>query len=103
MDDAKVIAQIQIRFRSLGATDERLRRQWAAKQSREIGWGGISAVAKAFGMSRTTITVGIRELALPAMERAIEVNRIRRPGGGRKALTQTNPGVRQLLLRFNDY
>ncbi len=73
--------------------DERLWRQWAAAEARDVGWGGITAVARATGMSRTTITAGLRELTLPEEERAMEVSRVRRPGGGRKSLTETDAGL----------
>jgi len=98
MQDAQVIARIRTKYRSLGPEmDERLQRQWAAAEAREVGWGGISAVSQATGMSRTTITAGLRELTLPEEERVIEANRIRRPGGGRKSLTQTDPGLLAVL------
>jgi hypothetical protein len=98
MQDAQVIERIQTKYRSLGPEmDERLRRQWAAAEAHEVGWGGISAVSAATGMSRTTIMGGLRELALPEKERVIEANRIRRPGGGRKSLTETDPGLLAVL------
>ena len=98
MQDAQVVARIRSKYRSLSPEmDERLRRQWAAAESREIGWGGISAVSQATGMSRTTITAGVRELALSEKERVIEANRIRRPGGGRKSLRETDPGLIAVL------
>lgn len=98
MQDAEVIARIRNKYRSLEPEmDERLRRQWAATESREVGWGGISTVSQATGMSRTTITTGLRELALSEKERVIEANRIRRPGGGRKSLRETDPGLLAVL------
>jgi hypothetical protein len=98
MQDAQVIERIQTKYRSLGPEmDERLRRQWAAAEAQEVGWGGISAVSEATGMSRTTIMGGLRELALPEEERVIEANRIRRPGGGRKSLTESDPGLLAVL------
>jgi len=94
MQDAQVITGIQTKYRALKPEmDERLRRQWAAAEARELGWGGTTAVAQAIGMSRTTVTAGLRELALPEAERALEASRVRRPGGGRKALTETDPGL----------
>jgi hypothetical protein len=94
MQDAQVVARIQTKYRSLEPEmDERLRRQWAAAEARDVGWGGITAVAEATGISRTTITAGLRELTLPEEERAMEVSRIRRPGGGRKSLTETDAGL----------
>jgi hypothetical protein len=50
--------------------DERRRRQWAAAEARELGRGGVTAVARATGLSRTTITAGLRELKLPSRRRA---------------------------------
>jgi hypothetical protein len=73
--------------------DERLRRQWAAAEARELGRGGVTAVARATGMSRTTITVGCRELARPLRQREREVGRVRRSGGGRRPLAQTDPDL----------
>jgi hypothetical protein len=68
--------------------DERARRLWAATEARAIGWGGISQVAEATGLSRITIKAGLTELDLPAAsaEREAARHRVRRPGGGRKAL-----------------
>jgi hypothetical protein len=73
--------------------DERLRRQWAASEARELGWGGVTTVASATGLSRTTITAGLRELRQPAGIRAANLDRVRRPGGGRKRLTETDAGL----------
>jgi hypothetical protein len=67
------------------------RRQWAAAEAREAGWGGVSLVARATGLSRPTILAGLRELRLPAKARAAAAQRIRRPGGGRRAVTVTDP------------
>ena len=72
--------------------DERRRRQWAAAEARELGWGGVTAVAQATGLSRTTINAGKGELAQPPKQRAVEAMRVRRPGGGRRPLTETDPG-----------
>ncbi len=71
--------------------DERARRQWAAAEARDLGWGGVSALALATGLSRTTIIAGLRELALPAKQRAAEADRVRRPGGGRHLLVESDP------------
>jgi len=70
-----------------------MKRQWAAAESRDLGWGGVTAVAQATGLSRTTITAGLRELDLPARQRAAEAARVRRPGGGRHCLPQTDAGL----------
>lgn len=94
MQDAQVIARIRDKFQSLQPEmDERLRRQWAATEARDLGWGGVTTLTQATGLSRTTITAGLRELDLPDQQRAAEANRIRRPGGGRRPLTASDPGL----------
>jgi hypothetical protein len=73
--------------------DERLHRLWAASEALALGWGGITLVAQATGLSQTTIRAGIAELKDPqplAGEGTHEASRIRRRGGGRKPLTQTD-------------
>jgi len=98
MRDAKLIARIRRKFRALEPEfDERRRRQWAAAEASDLGRGGVTAVAQATGLSRTTITAGTDELALPAKQRAAEASRVRRPGGGRRRLTQTDPGLLEAL------
>jgi hypothetical protein len=94
MATAQVIQSIRREFRALKpGMDERLRRQWAAAEARELGRGGITAVARATGMSRTTITTGCRELTRPLKQRERDAQRIRRPGGGRRSLVDTDPGL----------
>jgi len=60
---------------------ERLRRLYAAAEAKAIGYGGISTLARATGVSRRAIGVGLKELCDPA---APSVKHIRNPGGGRK-------------------
>src|SRR5271165_4827869 len=94
MQSPHVIARLRHKFQALRPEmDERLRRQWAAVEARDFGWGGVSAVAQATGLSRTTITLGLKELALPEPERAAQATRVRRPGGGRRPLTTDDPGL----------
>jgi Rhodopirellula transposase DDE domain len=94
MRNDPTIAQIRRKYQLLvPELDERQRRQWAAAEARELGWGGVTLVAHATGLSRPTITAGLRELEQPAPRRAAEAARVRRPGGGRKPLTETDPGL----------
>jgi transposase len=78
--------------------DERMRRQWAATQEQTYGWGGLSAVSDATGMSRNTIRRGVQELEVRKKkpEAAVE-SRLRRKGGGRKCLTESDPGLLEAL------
>src|SRR5512144_2293969 len=94
MRNDEMIARIRRKYHLLiPEMDERRRRQWAAAEAREIGWGGISLVAHATGLSRPTITAGLRELEQSAPQRAAAATRVRRPGGGRKPLVETDPGL----------
>ena len=62
MQDAKVEARIRHKYRLVAVElDERRRRQWAAAEARDVGWGGISLVARATGLSRPTIMAGLKE------------------------------------------
>ena len=92
MDSAAVIERIRRKFQALTVVmDERIRRQWAATEAIELGWGGISQVASATGISRTTILAGVRELQVQETSGASPSPGIRRPGGGRKLLVETDP------------
>lgn len=95
MHDATVLEQIRRKFQSLGPVlDERSRRQWAAAEAQELGYGGLSAVARATGLARDTIRVGVRELEHRRTRPDESPGpRIRRPGGGRKPLTESDPAI----------
>jgi hypothetical protein len=75
--------------------NERMRRLWAAAEAKSLGRGGITRVARATGLSRTTITAGLRELEHPSAAgesfRALNPQRSRCPGGGRHRLTMDDP------------
>ena len=95
------IESLRRRFQSLRPEmDERTRRHWAAVEARELGWGGVTAVSAATGLSRTTITSGLRELKDREAETSAASRRIRRPGGGRKRRTETDPDLRAALSRL---
>jgi hypothetical protein len=102
--DAAVVESVRRKFAALRPVlDERARRQWAAAESLELGWGGMSTVAEATGMSRVTIISGLGELksrqGSPDQE---ETTRIRRPGGGRKQLIETDPELMEVLESLVD-
>jgi hypothetical protein len=102
--DAAVVESVRRKFAALRPVlNERARRQWAATEALELGWGGISTVAQATGMSRVTITGGIQEVRT-RQESTEEptIERIRRPGGGRKRLTETDPKLMKTLESLID-
>jgi hypothetical protein len=102
--DAAVVESVRRKFAALRPVlDERARRQWAAAEAIELGWGGISTVAEATGMSRVTITHGIEEVQARRGSAEEELStRIRRPGGGRKQLIETDPELMQALESLVD-
>ena len=103
MQDAKVEARIRRKFRLVAVElDERRRRQWAAAEARDVGWGGISLVARATGLSRPTIMAGLKDLERSAKSRLVAAARVRSPGGGRRTLTQSDPGLLEALERLID-
>ena len=103
MHDAKVEARIRRKFRLVAVElDERRRRQWAAAEARDVGWGGISLVARATGLSRPTIMVGLDELEQSSKCRSVAAARVRCPGGGRPSVTQSDPGLLEALEHLID-
>jgi transposase len=77
------------RYRALaGEFDERRRRLWAGAEALSHGRGGQAAVVRATGMSATTVAKGMREIRAGE---TLEGGRVRRAGGGRRPLTQTDP------------
>jgi transposase len=86
------------RFRALAPElSERGRRIWAASEARVLGRGGIAAVARASGISENTIRKGIREI--DAGDR-LEGGRVRRRGGGRKPIAESDPELVTALERL---
>src|SRR6185312_1333604 len=73
--------------------NERLRRHWAACETLTLPRGGVTLVAEATGLSRTTIWAGRKQLqqqaALPPEE--VRVQSVRSPGGGRRLLEDDDP------------
>lgn len=79
MNAEKAVRQ---KFRRLkGSMDERVTRLWAGAEALALGRGGIAAVARATGLSASTVTIGRNELRAGA--RAHDLVKVRRKGGGR--------------------
>jgi hypothetical protein len=68
--------------------DERQRRLFAAAEARAVGHGGIAAVSRVTGVAASTIGRGLKDIAAPE---TLAPGRVRRPGGGRKSLIETDP------------
>ena len=99
MQIASAMERIESKYRTLASVlDERARRHWAATEARAYGWGGVSAVSDATGMSPNTIRKGLAELAIREADPDTEVTaRLRKAGGGRKRLTETDPELSEAL------
>jgi transposase len=84
------LKMIETKYRALaGRLNEATLRLWLATEADVLGRGGVSTVAQATGVSRTTIYAGLKELQSPAppMSSKAGEQRVRAKGGGRKKLT----------------
>ena len=92
--------ELKRKFRSAWPhLDERTRRIMAASEAMSLGYGGVSVVGRACGLSRKAISKGIRELQAKGKPMA---GRVRRPGAGRKSITQSDPRLVQTLEALID-
>jgi Rhodopirellula transposase DDE domain len=80
---------IQLRYQALDPVlDERSRRRFAAAEACAAGRGGVGVVSRITGMARSTINRGLAELRDASSD--VAVRYVRRAGGGRKKLTETD-------------
>jgi transposase len=102
MESILAIEQIRTKYLALlPLMDERMRRQWAAVEAQHHGWGGISRVAQATGLSVNTIRKGLAEVThRTAQAEGPVALRIRRKGGGRKRKTVSDPKLAQALAQL---
>ena len=95
------IERIRRKYKTLrSALNERARRLWAGTEAKELGWGSVTAVAEATGMSRMTVRAGMLELQTAGKSRSRKEGgtpRIRRRGGGRKNLLEHDPQLLAVL------
>jgi hypothetical protein len=95
MPTTSMESSIRRRFSVIASLlDERQRRLWAAAEAKAIGYGGVSMVARATGITRPTIHAGLTELAAGSV---LPPGRVRRAGAGDKSLTATQPGLKAAL------
>ena len=78
--------------------NEKQRRLLMAAEAKMLGWGGISKVAKATGVSRVTIYKALAEVE----GKKVIAERIRKPGGGRKDITEYHPDILEKLEALVD-
>src|SRR2546423_11069977 len=89
------LSELKRKFRSAWPhLDERTRRIMAGNEAVSLGYGGVSLVRRACGLSRKAIAKGIGEIQ--GRSRPL-VGRVRRPGAGRKRITQSDPRLVQTL------
>jgi Rhodopirellula transposase DDE domain len=87
-------ASVATRFADISPhLNERQRRLWVGSEARALGRGGVSLVARATGISRPTVHKALEELDAPPLASG----RVRRPGGGRKRLSATDPELATAL------
>jgi hypothetical protein len=91
--------QIEATYRSQSPLmDERMRRQWAAAESRAYGWGGVQAISGAIHMSPNTIRKGLAELAARDGNPDATVDpRLSKQGGGRKRCSDSDSELQKTL------
>ena len=81
---------IKYRWETHGSKlDERGRRMFAAAEVRTAGWGGLAIVSRITGFARSTINRGEDDIDGADLPKG----RVRRKGGGRKAVATQNPAL----------
>jgi len=94
----KTLSDLRAKLASLWPfLDERTRRLCAANEAKILGYGGVSKVHRACGLSRKAITLGLRQLREGIR---LPEGRIRRSGAGRKRITTTDPKLSSFLERM---
>jgi hypothetical protein len=94
------LQMIRRKYRTLkGSLNERSRRIWAVTEAQALGYGGGSLVARATGISRSTIIRGMREVRSNTV---VAENRVRRQGAGRKSATAIDPSLSTALEQLVD-
>jgi hypothetical protein len=90
-------AAIRLRWERVGARlDERGRRLFAAAEVRSAGRGGLALVSKITGLARSTINRGEDDLDGEPLAKG----RVRRAGGGRRSVSEADPGLVPALKRL---
>jgi hypothetical protein len=80
-----------------GTLNEYQARLFVAEKALGLGRGGITHLGRLTGMSRVTITQGVRDLSGAARLRSASSGRVRNPGGGRKRVEDGDPALLRWL------
>ena len=92
------IETIRAKFKALSPElTERSRRLWCAAEVKVIGHGGVTLVARATGVARSTIWHGLKDLE---SAETLQPGRIRRPGAGCKSLVEKDSTLLKDLRRL---
>ena len=90
MKNAAIIKKFTKKYKMVSAhLNERTRRIWAATEAKMLGYGGVSILSEVTGLSRTTIHTGLKDLN----QKSIDVDKVRKTGGGRKKITETDQTI----------
>lgn len=93
MEAEKAVAE---RYQALrDVMDERVTRRWAGAEALALGRGGVTAVARATGLSRMTVRRGRDEVS--GKKPPGELVRVRRKGAGRPPVEVAQPGLTETL------
>jgi len=82
----------------LSTLNEAQARWFVADKALDLGRGGISRLSRVTGMSRTTITKAIGEVRGRGALKPAAQGRVRREGGGRKLVEESDPEVKKLIM-----
>ena len=95
--------------------NERQLRIYLAAEAESIGWGGGTKISQIAGVDKDTLTAGKKDLeairSAPTEEQSVfrhkgvhsdETQRVRKPGGGRKSIRETQAGIVETLLKLVD-
>ena len=85
--------ELQRKFASILPNLDERQRSLAAAEARSFGYGGISRVSRASGISHTAIRRALKQLDAPPPP----AGRVRRPGGGRKKVRDKDPAILSAL------
>jgi hypothetical protein len=91
------VSSDKIWMKVLGTLNEYQARLFVAERALDLGRGGISRLARLTGMSRVTITQGVKDLSGAARLRSASLGRVRNRGGGRKKVEDGDPALRARL------